>query len=127
MRARSLQSARQSLTDAGASVVTQRLARHWSQLAWLKIVSALPLRLNVPAVDLALTFGSSCHADVQFRFINVNLVEATNRFSHFQSIATSAFVFLGLASVCKAPAADGSVHSKGENVMRRRVMLVLAS
>src|SRR6266849_760336 len=46
MRARSLQSARQSLTDAGASVVTQRLARHWSQLAWLKIVSALPLRYD---------------------------------------------------------------------------------
>src|SRR5712664_328907 len=27
---------------------------------------------------------------IQFRFINVNLVEATNRSSHFQSIATSA-------------------------------------
>ena len=42
-------------------------------------------------------FGSSFHADVQF--INVNLIEATNRFSHFQSIATSAFVLFGHASV----------------------------
>jgi hypothetical protein len=59
-----------------------------------EIVSALP-PLNVPAVDLAHAyFGSSRHADVQFRFINVNLVEATNRRSHFQVIATSAFVFL---------------------------------
>jgi hypothetical protein len=47
--------------------------------------------------QFTLTFGSSFHADVQF--INVNLIEATNRFSHFQSIATSAFVFLGHASV----------------------------
>jgi hypothetical protein len=32
-------------------------------------------------------------------FINVNLVEATNRFSHFQFIATPAFAILGHASV----------------------------
>jgi len=37
--------------------------------------------------------------NVQFRFINVNLVEATNRFSHFQFIGTSAFVFFRHASI----------------------------
>jgi hypothetical protein len=37
--------------------------------------------------------------DVQFRFINLNLVEAKNSVSHFHFIATSAFVFLGHASV----------------------------
>jgi hypothetical protein len=55
---------------------------------------------------------SSRHADVQF--INVNLVEATNRFPHFQSIATSAFVLLGHAGVGEGAGADGSVHPKGE-------------
>jgi hypothetical protein len=39
-----------------------------------------PLRLMYQLL-ITPNFGSSFHADVQF--INVNLVEATNRFSHF--------------------------------------------
>jgi uncharacterized protein YodC (DUF2158 family) len=70
-----------------------------------------------------LDVGSSCHAVVQF--INVNLVEATNRFSHFQSIATSAFALLGHASVGQGPVRTAPSIPK-ENVMRRRVMVVLA-
>jgi hypothetical protein len=76
-----------------------------------------------PTVDLAhVYFGLSRHADVQFRFINVNLVEATNRFSHFQSIAMSA----GTPAFDEVPWRTVPPIPK-ENVMRGRMMMVLAS
>lgn len=53
--------------------------------------------------------------------MNVNLVETTNRHSHFQSITRPHLFFFGHAR----PVADGSFRSKG-NVMRRRVMMILA-
>jgi hypothetical protein len=81
--------------------------------------------LNVPAVDLAQAyFGSSYHADVQFGFINVNLVEAKNRFPIFSSSRD-----LG---ICLPPARQRLTRRTvspvpKENVMRGRMMMVLAS
>jgi hypothetical protein len=48
-------------------------------------------------------FCSICHADIQLRFINVNLVEATSSCPHFQFIATSAFTFRGRHDYLRGP------------------------
>jgi hypothetical protein len=91
-------------------------------------------RPGIPALIAGHGFGANlAHAYLWLepprrcstRFINVNLVEATNRFSHFQFIA-------GILPSSGTPASDETpwrtvrANSK-ENVMSGRVMVVLAS
>jgi uncharacterized protein YodC (DUF2158 family) len=73
-------------------------------------------------ICFTLDVGPSCHAD--FQFINLNLVEATSRFSHFQCIATSAFA--GARRRRTRPPVRTAPSIPKENVMRRRLMVVLA-
>jgi hypothetical protein len=69
------------------------------RLNWLIGVSSQLSFIVLVVVTAGEPIREKTTARVQFKFINVNLVEATDRSSHFQCIATSAFVFLGHASV----------------------------
>jgi hypothetical protein len=59
------------------------------------------------------------------QFINVNLVGATNRSSHFKCIATSAFVSSGRQRLTR-PAWRSAPSLPNENVVRRQLMMLSA-
>jgi hypothetical protein len=64
--------------EQGDAVIESAMAREYH----LKF--EVGRRADWALVEQGAAGRACCHADVQFRFINVNLVEATNRFSHFQ-------------------------------------------
>ena len=92
--------------DAGGFLSSKVRDQHFATGSSPRCVTKIDVNLfgfDAPVwlICFTLDVGSSCHAD--FQFINLNLVEATSRFSHFQSIAASAFVLLGHAGVGQGP------------------------